>query len=144
VIRFMNGYMVTSESEDAPSRMLTVCGERSGCGADDDHGYLYQFNWVKTANPALSCNPRNPTAWGKVTSPFAIGRVLVLSTIKGETKQAVSTGYQTPHEHPIACTGRVRKRLTDTLIQIPIPHIVNRASRPSHDERANSEEGQVC
>ena len=28
MIRFMNGYMVTTESEDAPSRMLTVDSEK--------------------------------------------------------------------------------------------------------------------
>jgi len=61
VIRFMNGYMVTTESDDAPSRMLTDA-VRPVVSGKGHHTYLYQFNWAKTANPALSCNPRNPTA----------------------------------------------------------------------------------
>ena len=35
---------MTTESEDAPSRMLAVDGEPPGCRTDDDHPYLYQFN----------------------------------------------------------------------------------------------------
>ena len=62
MIRFINGYIVTTESDDAPSRILTVDSEIRGCTKMKDHVYLYQFNWVKTANPALSCIPRNPTA----------------------------------------------------------------------------------
>ena len=34
MIRFMNGYMVTTESEDAPSKMLMVDGEISALKAE--------------------------------------------------------------------------------------------------------------
>jgi len=32
------------------------------------------------------------------------------------------------------------ERLTNTLVQIPIPHIIDRTPRSSHNERADSEE----
>ena len=137
MIRFINGYIVTTESDDAPSRILAVDSEICGCTKMKDHVYLYQFNWVKTANPALSCIPRNPTAWGIVTSPFAIGRVLVLSTARIQVQSPIITKRRAPHARSFGV------RLTDTLVQIPIPHIIDRAPRTPHDERANSKESQI-
>jgi len=119
------------------------CAEQDTNGWESDFGwertighlYLYQFNWVKTANPALSCNPRNPTAWGIVTSLFAIGRVLVLSAviIQGQNQAYTNT---TP-EHTIILNrvfGRAGEdsptplskfRSHMSLIVHPAPRITN-------------------
>lgn len=43
--------------------------------------HLYQFSWVSTASPALSCSPKKPIACPVEISPLASGLSLVLSAV---------------------------------------------------------------
>lgn len=91
MIRFINGYITTSESDDAPSRMLisqekerqlhivleiNVMSEGRGM-------HLYEFSCASTASPRESWPPRKTTAFVGVTSPLASGLDLVRSNNVG-------------------------------------------------------------
>lgn len=85
-MRFMKGYIETTDKEDAPKRMLNVPKIHvqyllvneflSGLKLTN----LYQFNCTSTPSPADSWSPRKATACVGVMSPRARGRSFVRSS----------------------------------------------------------------
>ena len=99
-----------------------------GFGEKKVRTYLYQFNCVSTASPAVNWGARNAMAWPGVMSPRARGRVLVRSMFVWCVSKCI--------EYP--------ERRTDGVVQVPIPQVVDRASSAAHYQSAGSEQGDVC
>jgi hypothetical protein len=81
VKRFINGYIVTTDNEEAPSRMLEeYIYKFITCQAihqDQKETNLFQFNCSRMPKPTDSCAPKNATACFWLISPRAKGRSLV-------------------------------------------------------------------
>jgi hypothetical protein len=86
--------------------------------------HLYQLSWVKIPKPTESCKPRKDKACRGLISPEARGRSLVRSS-RCLFSQRLPSGD--------VVLGLC---LTDPLVDVSIPQIVNRAARTAHDERS--------
>lgn len=81
---------------------------------DNGRTNLYQFNWVKTANPSDNCPPKNVNACIGFTSPEANGLVFVLSVINvklGSNQSTVETSE-----------SKSARRCVPTFLSISLSH----------------------
>jgi len=129
VIRFMNGYMVTTESEDAPSRILTVGGETSN-REDMTPPVPVPVELGQDSQPCAQLDPEEPDSLRNVH--VSVRNRTRFSSLYNPNSSPATSQHQTPKT--------TWERLTNTLVQIPIPHIIDRTPRSSHNERADSEE----
>lgn len=127
-MRFMSGYIVTTDNDDAPKRMLRKVRVPSYRVKVSTH--LYQFSWSSTPRPIPSCPAKNIRACLWVMSSLASGRSRVLSWTRNL------------RDHHLFDTA-VIEQLTYCPVQPLVPHIIYCASCAAHDQSTGSKQNSV-
>lgn len=98
--------------------------------------HVYQLNWRRTARPTESCAPKNKNASLRVKSPRASGRSFVLAI--GCVAKVVQVSEVS------VCQRWMNSGRTNRLVQVLIPHIIDRTSSSSHNQSTYPAETDIC
>jgi len=123
VYLFIRGYMVTSDSEEAPSNILVRIGEKFS--TQKKVSYLYQFNCRRTPNPTVSCPARKPSACFWVISPRASGLSFVRAKRKKKAASQTHCNNTKDHKQNNVPTDLSRFLSHISLIVQPAPRITS-------------------